>query len=112
MPRLVTVEFLLFIKSYFTKKCSKFSPLESINAHMDHELSHIFKGLRVVVSGLGGVKDIFMGRSSDTFAKLRKATSSSVMSVLPSAGNNSTPTGQILMKLDTQASFRISVEKI
>ena len=34
------------------------------------------------------------------FAKLRKATISSIMSVRPSAWNNSAPTGRILMKLD------------
>ena len=34
------------------------------------------------------------------FAKLRKATTSFVMSVCPSTWNNSAPTGRIFMQLD------------
>ena len=34
------------------------------------------------------------------FEKLRKATASSVVSVCPSARNNSAPVGRIFMKLD------------
>ena len=46
------------------------------------------------------------------FAKLRKATISFVMSVCPSAWNNSNPIGRILIKLDISAFIRKSVEKI
>jgi hypothetical protein len=45
------------------------------------------------------------------FAKLRKTTISFVVLVRPSAWNNSTPTGRILMKSDFVI-FRKSVEKI
>jgi len=40
-----------------------------------------------------------------TFAKLRKATTSFVMSVGLSARNNSAPTGEILMKFDLRVFF-------
>jgi hypothetical protein len=46
------------------------------------------------------------------FTKLRKATIIFVMSVYPSAWNNSTPSGQILIKRDIEALFRKSTEKI
>jgi hypothetical protein len=46
------------------------------------------------------------------FAKLRKEAVSLVMSLGPSAWNNSAPTGRILMKLDISAFFRKSVKKI
>jgi len=47
-----------------------------------------------------GDKD-FLG----AFAKLRKATISFVMSVRPSARNNSPPTGRIFLKFDTRLFF-------
>jgi len=40
--------------------------------------------------------DMFLG----AFAKLRKPTITFVMSVCPSAGNNSAPNGQIFMKFN------------
>ena len=40
-----------------------------------------------------------------TFVKLRKATSSLVMSVRPSAWNYSAPTGRIFMKFDVGVCF-------
>ena len=46
------------------------------------------------------------------FAKLRLATISFVMSVRPSAWNNSAPTRRIFMTFDIWSIFRKSVEKI
>ena len=40
-----------------------------------------------------------------TSAKLQKVTSSFVMSVCPSTGNNSAPTGWILIKFDAKSIF-------
>ena len=45
------------------------------------------------------------GQVLGAFAKLRRATTTSVMSVRPSAWNSSAPTGRILMKLDIWAFF-------
>jgi hypothetical protein len=54
------------------------------------------------------IHDTRLGKSYDnrvyilgTIAELRKATSSFVMSICPSAWNNSAPNGRILMKFDT-----------
>ena len=46
------------------------------------------------------------------FTKLRKATISFVMSVRPSAWNNSAPTGRIFMKFDIWLFFENSVGKV
>jgi hypothetical protein len=46
------------------------------------------------------------------FANLRKATISFVMSVCPSAWNNSVPTGRILMRLDIWAFFENLSRKV
>ena len=47
----------------------------------------------------------------DAFAKLRKATIGSVMSVCPSAWNNSAPTGRIFMKFDIWVFFENQLRK-
>jgi hypothetical protein len=54
------------------------------------------------------VTDWFLG----AFAKLRKATISFVMSVRPSAWNNSALTERILIKFDILEFSRKSIEKI
>jgi len=46
------------------------------------------------------------------FAKLRKATISFVMSVCPSAWNNSTPTGRIFVKFDVWEFFENLLKKV
>ena len=47
-----------------------------------------------------------------SFTKLRKASTSFVMSVCPSAWNNSSPTERILITFAIRVSFEKSVEKI
>jgi hypothetical protein len=56
---------------------------------------------QTALDGLHGIFE-FLRKTTllRTFAKLRKATISFVMSVRPSAWNNSAPTGRIFMKFD------------
>ena len=57
-----------------------------------------------IVASLRRYLGLFLG----AFAKLRKATVTFVMSVCPSAWNNSVSTGRILMKPDIRALFFFS----
>ena len=55
--------------------------------------------------------NIFSSILLSAFAKLKKTAGSSVMSVCPSAWNNSVPSGWIWIKFDTEV-FQKSVMKI
>jgi hypothetical protein len=58
------------------------------------------------------VRIIFTGTLQGAFALFREATISSVMSVRPSAWNNSVLTGRTVIKFDISIFFEKSFEKI
>jgi hypothetical protein len=75
--------------------------------HLIHALSHV-KQNPAYLSVLHLVCRYFLG----AFAKLRKDTTNSAMSVRPSAWNNSAPTGRILMKVNIEDLSKKKDEKI